>query len=163
METRAVALHKAGVPKEMAHRSAALLDQFSLLDIVELSLETGTDPRQVADVYFTTSEHFGIDEMLTRVTGLPREDPWDSLARGAMRDDLYAVLEQLTHSVLDASQAGAKPAARFATWLKANADSVGRATTALDSVRSLERPGIAALSVALRTLRGVVRGGSVTG
>ena len=54
---------------------------------------------------------FAIDRMLTRVTALPRDDRWDALARGALRDDLYAVLEALTRSVLDVSEPG-QPEAR---------------------------------------------------
>jgi glutamate dehydrogenase len=163
LEARAAQLRSVGVPKELALRHASLLDQFSLLDIVELSLETGTPPVEVAQVYFHTSEQFGIDEMLTRVSALPREDRWDSLARGAMRDDLYAVLEALAQSVLEASKPGTKAAARYAAWATANEDSVGRAQVALGAVRALDAPGIAPLSVALRTLRGVVRGGAANG
>ncbi len=85
--------------------AAGLLDQFSLLDVVEICGETGRDAGEVAPVYFATSEQFGIDGMLTRVTRLPRDDRWDALARGALRDDLYAVLESLTTSVLDGQRA----------------------------------------------------------
>ena len=88
-----------------AARRPALLDLFSLLDIVEIAPRHGRDADEVAPVYFVLSERFGIDAMLTRVTELPRDDRWDALARGALRDDLYAVLESLTVSVLDASDA----------------------------------------------------------
>jgi glutamate dehydrogenase len=45
-------------------------------------------------------------------------------------------------------------------WEKANAASIQRARTALSAIRRLENPNIAALSVALRTLRAVVRVGA---
>ena len=86
--------------------------------------ETGRDAGEVAPVYFATSEQFGIDGMLMRVTRLPRDDRWDALARGALRDDLYAVLESLTKSVLDASEPGQTAAERIAQWSKTNADSL---------------------------------------
>ena len=91
--------------------------------------------------------------MLTRVSKLPRDDRWDALARGAMRDDLYAVLESLTRSVLVASDGGDTPAKRFEYWADANRDALKRAKTALHGVERLDNAGLAALSVALRTLR----------
>jgi len=100
--------------------------------------------------------------MLTRVTNLPRDDRWDALARGALRDDLYAVLESLVRSVMDASTSGTGPTARYQEWARANAESLTRATAALSGIERLDKPNIAALSVALRTLRSVIRSGAAT-
>lgn len=161
-EVRTKALKKLGAPQEMAVRAAGLLDQFSLLDVVEISVDTQRDSAEVGPVYFATSEQFGIDLMLTRVTKLPRDDRWDSLARGALRYDLYAVLKALTTSVLDSSPAGLAPQERTLTWSEANAESLGRANAALAGIQRLDNPGISALSVALRILRGVIRSGSAT-
>ncbi|MHB1474681.1 MAG: hypothetical protein ACYCV4_13865, partial [Dermatophilaceae bacterium] len=133
-----------------------------LLDVVEISVETERDASEVAPVYYATSEQFGIDVMLTRVTRLPRDDRWDALARGALRDDLYAVLESLTKSVLDGSSTGSNPKDRIAAWSEANAVSLIRTQAALAGIERLDNPGIAALSVALRTLRGVIRSGAAT-
>jgi glutamate dehydrogenase len=116
----------------------------------------------VAPVYFTTSEQFGIDLMLTRVTKLPRDDRWDSLARGALRYDLYAVLKALTTSVLDSSTPDMAPKERTLAWSQTNAESLARANAALAGIQRLDNPGISALSVALRILRGVIRSGSAT-
>jgi glutamate dehydrogenase len=150
------------VPAELALRSASLLDQFSLLDIVDIASDTGEPPADVAPLYFVLSERFGIDAMLTRVTNLPRDDRWDALARGALRDDLYAVLESLVRSVIDASTPGSAPLARYEQWAKANAESLNRAKTALSGIEHMDKPNIAALSVALRTLRSVIKSGSAT-
>jgi glutamate dehydrogenase len=162
LQRNASKLEKRGVPHELALRSASLLDQFSLLDIVDIATDTGEEPADIAPLYFVLSEKFGIDAMLTRVTNLPRDDRWDALARGALRDDLYAVLESLVRSVMDASTAGAAPAERYQQWARANAESLTRATTALSGIERLDKPNIAALSVALRTLRSVIRSGAAT-
>ncbi len=53
-----------------------------------------------------------------------------------------------------------EPAQRIATWEEANASQLSRARATLDEVRSLEHGDLAALSVALRLLRGVIRSGS---
>jgi glutamate dehydrogenase len=162
MEVRVKELEKLGAPKEMAVRAAALLDQFSLLDIVEISVDTERESAEVAPVYFATSEQFGIDVMLTRVSKLPRDDRWDSLARGALRYDLYAVLKALTTSVLDSSTSDMAPKERTLAWSETNAESLARANAALAGIQRLDNPGISALSVALRILRGVIRSGSAT-
>jgi glutamate dehydrogenase len=162
LQRNAAQLEKVAVPEALAMRSASLLDQFSLLDIVDIATETGEPPADVAPLYFVLSERFGIDAMLTRVTRLPRDDRWDALARGALRDDLYAVLESLVRSVMDASTAGAEPLARYEQWAKVNAESLARAKTALSGIERLDQPNIAALSVALRTLRSVIRSGAAS-
>ena len=110
-----------------------------------------------SDVYFLTSETFSIDAMLTRVTMLPRDDRWDAMARGALRDDLYAVLESLTRSVLEVSNPRHDAQARLAEWSELNADALGRARAALGGIERMSHAGIAALSVALRTLRTVTK------
>lgn len=156
---RAVA---AGVPEELAVRWAGLLDLYSGMDIVELALESGQSVEDVAGVYFAASAHFRVDAMLKQVAALPREDRWDALARGAMRDDLYSVLESLCRSVLTSTDQGLQPTERLETWLAANAVAMERTRLALEGVDSLERPGLAPLSVALRTLRGVARAGGAS-
>ncbi|MEP7036525.1 MAG: NAD-glutamate dehydrogenase domain-containing protein, partial [Actinomycetota bacterium] len=162
LERRTAEIEGLGVPTELALHAASLLDQFSLLDVVELSASTGCPSTEVAPVYFATSEQFGIDSMLTRVTKLPRDDRWDALARGALRDDLYAVLESLTKSVLENTKADLAPNERIVAWSDVNAESLIRSKVALSGLERLDNPGIAALSVALRTLRGVIRSGSAT-
>jgi glutamate dehydrogenase len=151
------------VRPEVASRAASLLDEYSALDIVDLASEAGEDPSEVAALYYFCSERFGIDAMLSRVTKLPRDDQWDALARGAVRDDLYTVLEGLTRSVIEVSAAGAEPAARYEAWAHVNSESVHRAKRALSGIARLDRPNLAAISVALRTLRTVARSGPAAG
>ncbi|MEP6629390.1 MAG: NAD-glutamate dehydrogenase, partial [Lapillicoccus sp.] len=158
LERRGKELEKLGAPHEMALRAATLLDLYSLLDVVDLAHDLQRPVEEVAGVYYYASEKFGIDAMLTRVTQLPRDDRWDALARGAMRDDLYTVLESLTRSVLLVGADGT-PAQRFEHWAEANREALTRARTALHGIERLDTAGIAALSVALRTLRGVLRSG----
>lgn len=164
LEQRASELGTAGVPADLATWAASLLDQYSLLDITDIAADTGRDPREVAPLYYLVSEQFGIDTMLGKVTRLPREDRWDALARGALRDDLYAVLESLSRSVIETASgvgvAPGDPEAAWAAWREANEESITRAASALSGIKRLDHPNIAALSVALRTLRSVVRVGA---
>ena len=145
----------AGVPTDLARRTATLLDLYSVLDIVDMSTDTGRELFDVAETYYQVSETFGIDELLIMVTTLPREERWDAMARGALRDDLYATLQSLTSSVLERD--GDDAASRLAQWSAQHDEAVERVQTQLAGIRQLTSPGVAALSVALRTLRSVTR------
>ncbi len=163
LDRRADELVAAGVPEDLAVHAAGLLDQFSLLDVVDIAADLGREPTDVAPLYYLVSERFGIDTMLAKVSRLPREDTWDALARAALRDDLYAVLESLTRSVLEtggAAGVGTDPEAQWQAWESVNEEAVARTRAALSGVIRLDAPNIAPLSVALRTLRSVIRVGS---
>ncbi|KGN37003.1 NAD-glutamate dehydrogenase [Knoellia subterranea] len=155
---------EAGVPAGLAQRAASLLDSYSLLDVVDIATDLDHTPLEVAEVYFRMSERFSIDTMLNRVAALPRDDRWDSLARGALRDDLYGVLEAFTRSAFefeeDLDGDGTVTAdERIESWSRANADAIERGSGQLTGIRALEKPNSAALSVGLRALRSMVRSG----
>jgi glutamate dehydrogenase len=145
----------AGVPSDLARRTAILLDLYSVLDIVDMAHESGRELLEVAETYYQVSETFGIDELLIMVTRLPRDEQWDAMARGALRDDLYATLQSLTSAVLE--REGGDASARLAEWSREHDEAVERVQTQLAGIRQLPSPGVAALSVALRTLRSVTR------
>ncbi|GAA4966146.1 NAD-glutamate dehydrogenase [Kineococcus glutinatus] len=154
-----------GVPTADAVRTACLLHLFSLLDVVELAEEVRRAPLDVAATWYAVSERYGIDELLTRISGLGRADRWQALARAALRDDLYAALRDLTRAVLvHGATRGADPdphdpVAAVRSWEEANAAAVRRARQTLGEVRELEESDLAPLSVALRVLRTVLRAG----
>ena len=153
---RKAALHAAGVPEDLAHRGARLLEALRLLDVVELAQARGWDLDEVARTYFLLSGEIRFDDLLTSVTGLPQEDRWQSMARASLRDDLYAVLVELTASVQ--SHAGeVELEQRFARWLEGGGIPAKRAVDALAAASAVTDPDIAVLSVALRQLRSLVR------
>jgi glutamate dehydrogenase len=55
------------------------------------------------------------------------------------------------------SDRGKEPAERVEQWFALNAEALRRAQTSLAAIDRMTHPGIAALSVALRTLRTVTR------
>ena len=118
---------------------------------------TGSPASEVAPLYFRVSERFQVDALLGQITRLPRDDRWDALARAALRYDLYAALEQLTVAVLQSTDAGADPSARVDAWEATNQEALARVRDMVAEVGQVEQAGIAALSVALRGLRGIVR------
>ncbi len=145
-----------GIPSDLAYDAAAKLDAFSLLEVVEISANTGEPAENVAAIYFALSEHFDVDRMLSRITQLPRDDRWSALARMALRYDLYEVLAALTRSVLVAAPDGGTPDERITIWEEANAEGLARAQGTLGDIRQAETFDLATLSVALRTVRTLV-------
>jgi glutamate dehydrogenase len=151
-----------GVPEDLARDYASLLDSFSLLDVVETAMATGREVREVAEIYFGVSEAFRLDVLLTHVSHLQREDRWASLARGALRDDIYAVMRGLTRTVLERTEAGedGDRLDRVRDWMAEHRAALVRTSQVLHTVTEMEEPDLAPLSVALRTLRGLVRQGA---
>ena len=107
---------------------------------------------------------FRPDGVASRPPSRGRSDRWDGLARGALRDDLYGVLESLTEAVIEVAPEGdiSDPDAAFEAWSERNHDTLQRARSSLIQIERMDAPNIAALSVALRTLRSVLRSGAAT-
>ena len=144
------------VPEELARSVARVVYGFGLLDILETSAATSREATEVAKVYFVISERFQIDVLLSHISRLPRGDRWQTLARMALRYDLYAALAALTAEVLQSTAPDAKPEDRVAEWEQVNAASMARAGNAMGSVD--ESPAdLAALSVLLRQIRTLVK------
>jgi len=135
---------------------------FGLLDVVELARRTGRPNRVVADMYYAVSERFGIDNLLDRISMLPRADRWQSLARMALRYDLYAALAGLTRAVLERASDGDTVAQQVDSWAEANSGSIARALNTLAMLPEDGQADLATLSVVLRQIRTVVRASAVT-
>ncbi len=146
-----------GVPAELAASSTSALYGFGLLDAVELARRTRRAPRTVAETYYTVSERFGVDNLLDRISLLPRLDRWQALARMALRYDLYAALAGLTKVVLDNEPGDASAADRVEAWVGANTGSIARALNTLNMMPEDGHADLATLSVVLRQIRTVAR------
>ncbi len=146
-------LTQLGLPDDLALRVAELLSAFLLLDVVEIAHATGQDPRRVAQVHFAISERLSVDELLTRVTKLPRDDRWSTLARSAARHDVYAALSAITTAVLRGTDADLDADAAILAWADANTERVERARETVTAALSRDVVDLATLSVALRVLR----------
>jgi glutamate dehydrogenase len=145
-----------GVPEELAGSVSRVFYGFGLLDILETASSINRDPDEVAQVYFVLSERFGIDALLSHISKLPRGDRWQTLARMALRYDLYAALAALTAEVLQSTPSTAAPEDRVSEWEQVNAASIARASNAMGNVEDTPAE-LAALSVLLRQIRTLVK------
>jgi glutamate dehydrogenase len=147
----------AGVPGELALRVAGFSSVFPALDVVAVADRTGRELLDVAEVYYDLADRLGITELQDRVSELPRSDRWQSMARAAIREDLYAAHQLLTADVLAAGDSSATPEQRFAAWEEKSAAVLGRARATLEEIRESDTFDLANLSVAMRTMRTLLR------
>ena len=92
-----------GVPLDLAERVAAMVPTYSAFDIVQVASSSGRPIEETAEVYFDLADRLQITRLRDRITALPREDRWSTMARAALRDDLYAAHASLTEDVLAVS------------------------------------------------------------
>lgn len=146
-----------GVPQELAARVAGFSSAFPTLDIVAVADRTAKEPLAVAEVYYDLADRLGITQLMDRIVELPRADRWQSMARAAIREDLYAAHAALTSDVLSAGNGSSTPEERFAAWEEKNASLLARARTTLEEIRNSDAFDLANLSVAMRTMRTLLR------
>jgi glutamate dehydrogenase len=142
-----------GVPRPIALRIAALLDEFSLLDVIEISARENEDPARIVDLYFALSERYDVDRMLFQITALPRADRWTAYARTALRSDLYVALAALVSRVAQATTASDSVDQRITQWESRFPEGVARTRATLNEIAHSEQNDLATLSVALRAIR----------
>ncbi|SEP55533.1 NAD-glutamate dehydrogenase [Streptomyces radiopugnans] len=147
----------AGVPGDLALRVAGFSSVFPALDVVAVADRTGRELLDVAEVYYDLADRLGITELQDRVSELPRSDRWQSMARAAIREDLYAAHQLLTADVLASGDGSATPEQRFKAWEEKSAAVLGRARATLEEIRESDTFDLANLSVAMRTMRTLLR------
>ncbi|WP_327315449.1 NAD-glutamate dehydrogenase [Streptomyces sp. NBC_01235] len=150
-------LTDAGVPDELATRVAGFSSAFPALDIVSVADRMGRDPLDVAEVYYDLADRLRIAQLMDRIIELPRADRWQSMARASIREDLYAAHAALTADVLAVGNGASTPEQRFKAWDEKNAAILSRARTTLEEIQSSETFDLANLSVAMRTMRTLLR------
>ncbi|GLX53496.1 NAD-glutamate dehydrogenase [Streptomyces hygroscopicus subsp. hygroscopicus] len=150
-------LSAAGVPDELATRVAGFSSAFPALDIVSVADRMGKEPLDVAEVYYDLADRLGITQLMDRIIELPRNDRWQSMARASIREDLYAAHAALTADVLAVGNGTSSPEQRFTAWEQRNAPILSRARTTLEEIRGSDSFDLANLSVAMRTMRTLLR------
>jgi glutamate dehydrogenase len=138
-------LEKDAVPRELATRVAGLEAMFHALDIVEVADSFKLDVAHVARVHFTLSGELEFPWLRESIGMLPAEDHWATLAKAALRDELAAMLRQLTADALRAGD--------VSSWKARNAAPHARFRQILADLRAADSPDLAMLSVAMRELR----------
>ncbi|MEE1796627.1 NAD-glutamate dehydrogenase [Streptomyces sp. BE308] len=150
-------LTSVGVPDVLALRVAGFSSAFPALDIVAIADRTGKEPLAVAEVYYDLADRLRITQLMDRIIELPRADRWQSMARASIREDLYAAHAALTADVLSVGNGTSTPQERFTAWEEKNAAILTRSRSTLDEIQSSDAFDLANLSVAMRTMRTLLR------
>jgi glutamate dehydrogenase len=146
-----------GASEDLAYMVATGLYRFSLLDIIDVADIEDRDPAEVADTYFALMDRLGTDGLLTAVSELPRNDRWHSLARLAIRDDIYASLRSLCFDVLAVGEPDESGEEKITEWEHMSASRVERARRTLIEIHQSGQLDLATLSVAARQIRSMTR------
>ena len=104
-------------------------------------------------VYFTLGDRLGINWLHERVEALPRHDRWQTLARAALRDDLYGLQAEFTAEVLRDVPEEPEAPARIEAWVEGNRASIERSLQVLRDVNASGTFDLSTLLVALRESR----------
>jgi glutamate dehydrogenase len=146
-----------GASEDLAYMVATGLYRFSLLDVIDIADIEDRDPAEVADTYFALMDRLGTDGLLTAVSALPRSDRWHSLARLAIRDDIYASLRSLCFDVLAVGEPDESGEEKISEWEHISASRVERARRTLTEIYESGQKDLATLSVAARQIRRMTR------
>ncbi|GAA0573368.1 NAD-glutamate dehydrogenase [Actinomadura livida] len=152
-EQRRDGFAERGVPDELAEQCASFVPAFSTFDLVGIAHETGRPVEEVAEVYFDLADRLQLSRLRERIIALPRDDKWRSMARSALRDDLYTAHAALTKDVLVTSAAGLNPDERMLHWAEKNKPALQRAQQTLSEIWESDSFDLATLSVALGAIR----------
>lgn len=150
IHTGAAELEAKGVPAALAHQAAALLYHYPLLDITRAAAPASVAPAALAATYFNLFEQIDGRRLLSRIDSLPRTDPWETMARAALREDFYDVLISAAGALAtprdDISEQRSGPA--IASRLGLIAEALTELTGETSTNRDFE-----ILTIVLRTLR----------
>jgi glutamate dehydrogenase len=125
--------------------------------MVDIAAASGLEVTSVAETYYGLGERLELQWLRDRIVSLPRDTRWASMARAALRDDVYTEQAGLTAEVVR-SGANGQPARELVEhWLAQNASAVERSRQVLADIRSGGALDLARLSVAVRELRNLIQ------
>ncbi|NLG45132.1 NAD-glutamate dehydrogenase domain-containing protein, partial [Gordonia sp. (in: high G+C Gram-positive bacteria)] len=156
VERRRAALADAGVRPALARAVAVSPYRLQLLDVLDIAEIADREPEEVGELLFAVVDRFGIDGLESQIAALEQGDRWTLLARLSLRDELHAVLRVLTRSILTMSEPEEPVKQKIDDWAQARSAMIGRAESTLEELAAAGRWDLATLSVAVRSLRGLV-------
>jgi glutamate dehydrogenase len=156
VENAAARLVESGVPQDLAERAATLGPMFPALDITDVANANGEPLETAAAVYFALGDRLRLHWLRRHIEALPRDNRWRTLARSALRDDIFNQQAALTAEVLRNTPQDEPPGERIETWAHINEGPVHRTMQVLADINSSGTFDLSTLSVALREIRNLI-------
>jgi glutamate dehydrogenase len=150
---------KAGVPEELARNIAAVSPLYAGLDIVDVARDSRLPVEVVARVYFHIGRELGLEWLRGRIESLAVDGHWQAVARGTLRDDLYAQQRTLTAQALNGARDGRLALKHLDQWLGAQGNRIQHAQRLLGDMQAANIADFPSLSVALQEIRKLARSG----
>ena len=144
------------VPPDLAKRVATSNSTFSALDIVDVSSATDKSLEAAAAVYFALGYRLKLHWLRQHIEALPRDNRWQTLARAALRDDLYNQQATLTREILKSVPEDLPASERIDAWIEANRGPAERTMQVLRDINSSGTFDLSTLPVALREIRNLI-------
>ncbi|OHX11369.1 glutamate dehydrogenase [Chromobacterium sphagni] len=139
----------ANLPQALTQVLARLEFAVPLMDIIEISEGSKLTLEQIAANYFQLGSALQLDWLRDAITSLPRDNRWQSLARSALRDDLYRVHCNLARQALLDGEATEAFAVKWLETRHAAVEVCGQMFAELQSFSALD---LAMLSAGMREL-----------
>lgn len=146
---RVAGLTDAGVPEALTGRVASQSVLFSALDVVEVAGGADRPVEEVAALHFELGGRLHLHWLRDQIALLTRDTRWSTMARAALRDDLFSLHADLTREVLRYESLQA--------WVEANRAAVERAQEILGEIRAGGAFDLTTLPVALREVRNLIQ------
>ncbi|MGB3603450.1 MAG: NAD-glutamate dehydrogenase domain-containing protein [Gordonia sp. (in: high G+C Gram-positive bacteria)] len=156
MQEQRQELVDAGVRPALAHAIAISDYRLQLLDVLDIAEISDRSPDEVGELLFAVVDRFDLEELATRVAALEHNDRWTLLAQLSLSDEIHAVLRSLTRSILTLSEPEESAAQKISDWEQSRSAIIERVESTLHALEATDRWDLAALTVAVRSLRSVV-------
>jgi glutamate dehydrogenase len=146
-----------GVPEALARRIAAIGPLYAGMDMVDVARQSKLPVEAVAKVYFHIGRELQLDWLRGKIEDLPVDGHWQAVARGTLREDLYAQQRELTAQALGASRDARAAAKQLEQWLDSHAARLEHARHVLSDMKAANIADFPSLSVALQEIRKLAR------
>ncbi|HEV2332504.1 MAG TPA: NAD-glutamate dehydrogenase, partial [Gammaproteobacteria bacterium] len=146
-----------GVPAAVAKRIAAIPFLYSAFDMVDVARDTRLPVEVVAKVYFHIGRELELGWLRSQIENLAVDGHWQAVARGTLREDLYAQQRALTAQALSGAKDSRGAVKQLEQWLETHAGRVQHARHVLADMKAANTADFPSLSVALQEIRKLAR------
>ncbi len=155
LEKRTKRFVQKGVPQDLANSVGQLKILSSAVDVVRLAQTTNMPVLDVGVTYTSVGTRFGFDWLRSAANRITANNQWNSMALGAIIDDLWGLQSELVGKVLIDKKSGS---AAIDLWIDDRRDAVDRIDQLLGELNSFAQLDLAMLAVVSRELRGLITG-----
>jgi len=144
---------EGGVPKDLAHAIAGLVNLASGIDIVLLAEQRKLSVCAVATLYFAVGERFRLGELRLESEALDGDSHWQKLAVSALVEELFTHQVSLTGQILDSAPGGLDLRKAMSQWIATNQTAIDRTEQLLSELWAGDITDISMIAVASRAFK----------